>query len=63
VQGLDPQIAEPAAALAALQAQLNPQQQAEVDAEAQRLFAEVSLIQQTAQKQHVMRCSSLFLLQ
>jgi hypothetical protein len=38
---MDPQTAEPAAALAALQAQLNPQQQAEVDAEAQRLFAEV----------------------
>jgi hypothetical protein len=43
VQGLDPQTAEPAAALAALQAQLSPQQQAEVDAEAQRLFAEVGL--------------------
>jgi hypothetical protein len=42
VQGLDPATAEPAAALAALQAQLSPQQQAEVDAEAQRLFAEVS---------------------
>ncbi|KAF6261503.1 hypothetical protein COO60DRAFT_776088 [Scenedesmus sp. NREL 46B-D3] len=43
VQGLDPQTAEPAAARAALQAQLSPQQQAEVDAEAQRLFAQVYL--------------------
>ncbi|WIA17528.1 hypothetical protein OEZ85_014359 [Tetradesmus obliquus] len=40
VQGLDPETAEPAAARAALEAQLTPQQQAEVDAEAQRLFAQ-----------------------
>ncbi|WIA17527.1 hypothetical protein OEZ85_014359 [Tetradesmus obliquus] len=43
VQGLDPETAEPAAARAALEAQLTPQQQAEVDAEAQRLFAQVYL--------------------
>lgn len=41
VQGLNPASVNPAAARAALQADLNPQQQAAVDAEAERLFKEV----------------------
>lgn len=41
VQGLDPDTVSPAAARAALQAELSPQQQAAVDAEAERLFKEV----------------------
>jgi hypothetical protein len=40
-----------------------PQQQAEVDAEAQRLFAEVSLNSCFAEKQYMLGCSSLLLLQ
>lgn len=42
VQGLNPATVSPAAARAALQAELTPQQQAAVDAETERLFKEVS---------------------
>jgi hypothetical protein len=41
VQGLNPDTVSPAAARAALEAELTPQQQAVVDAEAERLFKEV----------------------
>jgi len=41
VQGLDPASVSPAAARAALEADLTPEQQAAVDAEAERLFKQV----------------------
>jgi hypothetical protein len=43
VQGLNPAAVSPAAARAALEAELNSEQQAAVDAEAERLFEEVGL--------------------
>lgn len=41
LQGLDPATADPEAARAALQADLTPEQQAAVDAEAEQLFKQV----------------------